>query len=87
MLQPLQIVSIRKSDPDKFADYWLIYGVDFIASASDNPSHPQGVWGFNEVEDWSKWNRGLGLRAEWNDLPVTLQRFLVECFSDEGVEG
>lgn len=79
-LQPVDITMIRKCDPDKVADYWILYGADFIASASDDPSHLQGVWGFNEVSDWSKWDRDMGELAKWDDLPLTLRRFCQDQF-------
>lgn len=82
--QPKAITRIRKSDPNKYADCWNIYGKNFIISSSDNPSHPHGVWGMDEVNkgEWWKWNRNLGRKASWQELPETLQKFLVWFFSD-----
>lgn len=82
-IQPKAIVELHKSDPDKFADYWVIYGADFMATSSDDPSHPHGVWSCEIVGDWSKWNRELGNPVVWSDLPLTLRRYLVE-FIDNG---
>lgn len=80
-IQPAAIVNLRKAD--QFADCWIIYGVDFLASASDDPTHPQGVWSCDIVGDWSKYNRELGNPVVWGDLPLTLRRYLVE-FIDDG---
>lgn len=83
-LQPVDITMIRRCDPAKVADYWILYGEDFIVSASDDPSHPHGVWGFDEVnpksEDYKRLNMELGELAEWADLPLTLRRFCQDQF-------
>jgi len=79
--QPEAIVGLRRTNPDKFADYWLIYGADFIASASDEPSHPHGVWGYSEGRYLGPWHKQPGLPVTWDHLPLTLQRFLAEIFS------
>ena len=66
---------------DKFADCWTI-GVEYdnddykTLSCSDNPSHPQGVFSSSE-EKYSDENDNEYLIKEWEDLPETLQKFLI----------
>lgn len=86
--QPSAIVAMRRTDPDKTADYWLIYGSDFVASSSDNPAHPQGVWGMNDVRwgEWANWDTTSGTEVGWGDLPLTLQKCLVSYFPEEESE-
>lgn len=85
-VKPEEIRSIRRLNPDEVADYWTICGPDWIASSSDNPSHPQGVWGFNDVPwgQWKNWDTTGGEEAAWEDLPLPLQRHLVWFCSPEG---
>lgn len=83
LAQPKEITMIRRDDPAKFADYWIIYTKDAIISSSDRPAHPQGVWSYQDVGDWSKYNRRMGKRSNWQALPLEVQRQLVWYFTPE----
>lgn len=65
-----------------FADHWIIgidWGDDYeTLTASDNPSHPQGVFSSNQGD----FTVGVGQVKDWEDLPETLQKFLVEYISE-----
>jgi hypothetical protein len=68
-----------------FADCWII-GIDWgdnyeTLTASDSPSHPQGVFSSNQGD----FTVGLGQGKNWEDLPETLQKFLIS-YIKEGVE-
>lgn len=82
-VKPSVITSVQKSDPEQHADYWVIYGADFMICSSDNPSHPQGVWSYEHITDWARWNQELGEPSSWDNLPITLQRVLINFFREE----
>lgn len=81
--KPAKITGINKMNEEWYADPWMIVGADFLASASDNPSHPQGVWSYEEIKDWEHWNSEIGTPWNWDDLPETLKRFLVRFFEPD----
>lgn len=86
LTQPKEITRIRRDDPEKFADYWIVYGKNFMICSSDNPSHPQGVWSCQEIDNWRypiQWNTKLGKPSSWEELPVTLQKHLVYFFAED----
>lgn len=83
LVQPKKITMIRRDDPAKFADYWIIYAKDCMISSSDRPAHPQGVWAYQDVDDWSKYNRRLGKRSTWEALPEAVKKQLVYFFTPE----
>jgi len=67
---------------EKFADCWTIVidydGYDYeTLTCSDNPSHPQGVFSSNEGRCFDE-NSEEHLIKEWEDLPETLQKFLID---------
>lgn len=85
LVQPTEIKRIRRDDPDKFSDPWVIYGKNFMITSSDNPAHPQGVWSCEWIDNWSYptcWNTRLGKPSSWSALPITLQRVLVDFFTE-----
>lgn len=83
--QPTQIESIRVDNSGRYADRWSIYGEDFIISSSDDPTHPYGVWSARQISNWTGWNQEVGLPSSWANLPITLQRHLINFFKEETV--
>ena len=86
LVQPAHITTIGKFNEEFYADPWCLIGEDFWASASDDPAHPQGVWEYEEVTDWDSWNTADMIPCFWDDLPLTLRKFLVDFFAPEDRE-
>lgn len=85
LAQPKEVKRIRRDDPNKFADPWIIYGKNFLITSSDNPAHPQGVWSTEWIDNWhypTQWNTRMGKPSRWEDLPAELQQVLVNFFSE-----
>lgn len=79
---PTQIKGMRKLSEECYADPYFLWGDNFVASASDDPSHPQGVWSYDVVEDWDLVQTNIGIAVlTWDELPETLQRFLCNFFA------
>lgn len=83
IVQPAHITQIGKFDEELYADPWCLIGEDFWASASDDPSHPQGVWGYERINNWDNYSHADMVPCFWDDLPLTLQKFLVEHFKPQ----
>lgn len=83
IVQPAHITTIGKFREDWYADPWALIGEDFWASASDDPSHPQGVWGYEYIDNWDHYSTADLTPVFWDDLPLTLRKFLVEYFKPE----
>lgn len=82
-VKPEQIKSVRVDNTGQYADRWTIYGEDFMIGSSDNPTHPMGVWAYQDVNNWKNWNKELGEPSAWDNLPITLQHVLINFFRTE----
>lgn len=77
MDKPKQIDTITYQP--EFSDCWgiRIYYDDYdceTLTCSDNPSHPQGVFSSNDGNYLDDMNSD---EKQWEDLPETLQKFLI----------
>lgn len=80
-MKPNQIISI--SYDENFADCWTIVvefndGCKETLTCSDNPSHPQGVFGMEDGD----YSTPENMEKEWNEIPKTLKEFLIKYIRD-----